>query len=381
MFNNDKLEITVTCASGIEKVLKSELFRLGYGDIPADNGSFKFYGSGLDVARANINLRTADRVYLTLAKFKAESFDQLFDGVKGIEFENFITKTAKIVVDGKCVKSKIYAVSASQSVIKKAIVERLKSKFGVNSLEESGEKYEIDFSIYKDVAEIRLNTSGEGLHKRGYRDLVGIAPIKETLASGLILLSDFYYKNPFLDPFCGSGTIPIECAKIALDMPPNLNRKFAFNGWKNFDGRFYKTAIEEGRDKIKLDRKVEIFGSDIDPKAVKLSNYHAERAGVKDYVKFGVRSVKDVKLEFPFGTVVTNPPYGERVYDKDEASDCYKNLGKVILNSNWSAFVITSAKFFEKSFGKRADRVRKLYNSQKECNFYYYYGKKEKNND
>ncbi len=374
----EKLDICVTCASGVEKVVKSELVRLGYGEVPAMNGGFLFEGNPLDVARLNINLRTADRVYLRLKEFPVEDFDTLYEAVKSIRWEDYLTRDAFTIVNGKCVKSKIFAVSASQSIIKKAIADRLCTKWNVNRLSENGAVYRVEFSIFKDVCSIYLNTSGAGLHKRGYRDMVGIAPIKETLASALVLLSDFYKDRPFADPFCGSGTIAIETARIALNIAGGIGRRFDFCDWKNFDGAFFDKAFEEAKDKENLGQKIEIFASDIDPKAIKLAKRHAERAGVKDKIHFEVKDVKHFSSHLKRGTIVTNPPYGERVYDIKEAEECYRSLRKVYDGlDEWSLFLITSANNFEKCFKKKADRQRKLYNSNKECKFYYYYGNKK----
>ncbi len=375
----DKLEILITCASGIEKVTKSELKRLGYEDCPAINGALSFSGAPIDVARCNINLRTADRVYIKIKQFPADTFDTLFDGVYAIRWEDFLPKDAYIAVNGKCVKSKLFAISACQSLIKKAIANRLCQRYGVNRLSEDGALYEVFFSVFKDEVTIMLNTSGVGLHKRGYRDLVGIAPIKETLASALVLLSDYYKERPFADPFCGSGTIAIEATKIALNIAGGIGRRFAFNDWQNFDKRIFDEVITEARDKENRSLKPEIYGSDIDGKAIKLARRHAERAGLDKYIRFEVKDVKYFSSELKNGTIVTNPPYGERVYDIKEAEACYKSLGNALSKlDGWSTFVITSAKNFEKHFGKKADRERKLYNSNKECRFFYYYGKKDR---
>lgn len=379
MIYDGKIKIYVTCAGGLEKALKSEFKRLGYGDIPAENGAFTVVGNIYDVCRLNVNLRTADRVYIELKEFPATDFNELFDGVYSLPFESFIPKDAKITVDGRCVKSKIFAVSASQGVVKKAIVKRLCEKYGLNHLSESGEEYKIEFRIHKDVCKLLLNTSGAGLHKRGYRDKVWIAPIKETLAAGLILYSDYYYKRPFSDPFCGSGTIAIETAFIAKNIAPGINRKFDFNFWQSFDEKIYKSVKEEAKDKEKMDNPVSIYASDIDKRAIELARRHALNAGVADYINFSVKAVKDVKLFEPTGTVVSNPPYGERVIDSKTARECYSELGKVLPES-WSAFIITSDGLFERYYGKKADRKRKLYNSEKECNLYYYYGEKENYN-
>lgn len=376
-FLPEKLNITITCASGVEKVTKSELKRLGYEDCPAINGALSFSGSPIDLARCNLNLRTADKVYIKVGEFGAITFDELFDGVKSIRWEDYLPEDARIVVNGKCVKSKLFAISACQSIVKKSIVSRLCEKYGANRLLEDGADYEVHFSVFKDVVSLCINTSGVGLHKRGYRDLVGIAPIKETLASSLLLLSDFYKERPFADPFCGSGTIVIEATKIALNIAGNVGRRFAFNDWKNFDKKLFDDALSEAKDKENRNFKPEIFGSDIDPKAVKLAKHHAERAGLDKYIRFDTCDVKNFKSDLKNGTIVTNPPYGERVYDIKEAEQCYKSLGSAVKAlEGWSTFVITSAKNFEKHFGKKADRERKLYNSNRECKFYYYYGKR-----
>lgn len=378
LFEKPDLDIVVTCASGIEKVLKSEIKRLTGFDVPVLNGELSLKGDGALIAKLNLNLRTADRVFVKLNEFPVATFDDLYDGVYSVDWKSILPDDAAVLVDGKCVKSKLYAVSACQSVVKKAIVDKMLAVRGMR-LPETGSRYFIQFRIFKDKAEILLNTSGDGLHKRGYRDLVGIAPIKETLASALVLLSDYYYERPFWDPFCGSGTIAIEAAKIALNIAGSKGRKFDFFNWKKFNPDFYKKALEEALDNEKLDRKVEIFGTDVDKKAIALSDRHLKRAGLDGKVRFSVSDVNDVKFPLNNGTVVTNPPYGIRVYDKRESEDCYRGLGDGIRSSDgWSVFVITPHKGFEKFFGAKADRVRKLYNSNVECNYYFYYGKRSK---
>jgi putative N6-adenine-specific DNA methylase len=378
----DKFDIVVTCASGVEKVVKSELKRLDFGEVPAVNGALTFSGDKNAVAKCNVNLRTGDRVYIKIAEFPATTFDELFAGVLEVSWASFLPSDAKILVNGKSVKSKLFALSACQSIVKKAIIEKMGMQYRVNGFYEQGSTYQIEFWIFKDQVTLLLNTSGAGLHKRGYRDLVWIAPIKETLASSLLLLSDFYWQRPFHDPFCGSGTIPIEAARIALNIAGGIGRKFDFCQWENFGIDAYNLAFTEAKDNEKRDRKIEIFGTDIDPKAINLAKRHAIQAGVKDKIKFSVCDVKNFRPTLPCGTIVTNPPYGERVYDKEEAETCYRNLGKALKDSaDWSLFLITPAKNFEKLYGKRADRERKLYNSNKECKYYYYYGKKGDKND
>lgn len=375
----DKVKLLLTSASGVEKVLKSELKRMGYPEFPSINGEIEVDGTFYDIAKLNINLRTCDRVYIKIAEFSATTFDEIFENVSLITWSDYFPKNANVVVNGSCVKSKIFAISACQKIIKKAIVVSMQKSYGISRLVENGAIYQVEFKLFKDTIKILLNTSGVGLHKRGYRDLVGIAPLKETLASSLILLSDYYYERPLADPFCGSGTILIEGAKIGLNIAPNKDRKFAFNDWNFIDKKYHRMALEEAIDNEKRDRKIEVFGSDVDEKAVKLAKHHIDRAGLNGVIKVKRNDVKDFSSELKCGTIVTNPPYGERVFDKKEAETCYKNLGQAFDKLyNWSAFVITSANNFERYFGKKSDRERKLYNSNKECKLYYYYKNKER---
>ena len=376
-FTMEISRITVTTASGVEAVTKREIERLGYTPSGAINGAISFEGDAIAVARSNMFLRTADRVYISLKDGVVKSFDELFAFVKNYRWEEIFSKNAKIIVDGKCVKSTLFAISACQSVIKKAIVERLKDKYKINTLSETGETYFVDFYIFKDNISLRLNTSGEGLHKRGYRKIVGQAPIKETLASAMLLLSNSYHDKPFVDPFCGSGTFVIEGARLALNIASGKNRHFAYEKWGWFDKTAYARALEEAIDGEKFSRQLDFIGYDIDPKAIETSLYHAKMAGVDKKVSFAVQGIKDFATDKSGGVIVTNPPYGERLLELKEAQKLYKILGeKYRLLDGWSAFVITSDNSFEKFFGKRADRNRKLYNSNKECKYYQYYGKK-----
>ncbi len=369
-------KITVTTASGIETVTKREIEKLGYGVNPAINGAITFDGDALAVARANMFLKTADRVYITLGEFTAITFDELFDGVLSIPFEEFMPKTACVLVDGKCVKSQLFAVTASQKIVKKAVMTRLSKAYKTTDLPESGEVFKIEFSIFKDTVAILLNTSGQGLHKRGYRDYVAMAPMRENMASAMLMLSDFGYNEEFVDPFCGSGTIVIEGAKMALGIAPGILRDFDYTNWSKFDSSVYKLAYEEAKDKERLDKKINFHGSDIDPKAIKLAQRHAFRAGLSDKISFEVKDVKDFTSKNANGTIVTNPPYGDRLLSKSEVSSLYKTLGKIYRGlDNWSLFLITSADGFEKDFGMRADKNRKLYNSGKECRFYEFFRK------
>ena len=372
----EKLELTVTCASGVETACKKEIGKICAIEPPLSlNGAMSFTGDALTVARLNMFLRTADRVYIKLAVFKATTFDQLFESVKSISFERFISKNGKITVNGKSRKSTLYALSASQSIIKKAIVERLCNYYGLLKLPETEERYDIEFVIFEDTVTLLLNTTGEGLHKRGYRDLVWKAPIRENLASAMLFYSRFDYNKPLADIFCGSGTILIEGAMMSLNIAPGKLRRFDYQNWNWFDKTLYFKAKEEALSK-ELDKKIDVFGSDIDKKAISLAKHHIENAGLKDKIKLKCLSVKEFFTAEKCGTIVTNAPYGERSLDKDSVQTAYKDLRYAYDRlDGWSLHLITSFPEFERVFGKRADKNRKLYNADKECRFYSYYAK------
>ncbi len=375
----DKIKITVTSASGVEAVTKRELFRLGFGNPPSINGAMTFEGTLYDIALLNMFLRTADRVYLNIKEFTAYSFDELFEEVKKIPWKDYFEKDACVLINGKSVKSKLFALSAMQSVIKKAICENLCSAYKVNSLSETGNKYKLEFFVYKDKVSLLLNTSGQGLHKRGYRSLVGKAPIKETLASAILQIAGVNAYRPFYDPFCGSGTLVLEGARMALNIASGINRTFDYQNFSFIDGSFYKTVLEKAKDEQDLSKKIEFCGSDIDENAISLCNYHAKQAGIKDKVKFKVLDVKYFTSDKENGIIVTNPPYGERLSEGKEAIKLYRAFGDAYRTLNkWSAFIITASNQFESSFRKKADKTRKLYNSNIECRLYEYFNKKPK---
>ncbi|MBP5466377.1 MAG: class I SAM-dependent RNA methyltransferase, partial [Clostridia bacterium] len=345
----DKFTVSVSCAAGVESVLKKELLR-GFGiDAPALNGRIEFDGDPLTLARCNINLRTADRVYIKTGCFDALTFDQLFDAVKSVRWEDYVPRDGRVYVDGRCVKSILFAVSDCQRIVKKAIADRLCGVYGLNRLPENGSTYKVDFYLYKDRVSFYIDTSGAGLHKRGYRDMVGIAPIKETLAAAMLLMSDFYKARPFADPFCGSGTFLTEGARIALNIAAGIDRKFAFNEWKNFDKKFYELAYAEAKDKERLNEQPDIRGFDADKKAVELTLRHAKRAGLEKVIRAEVLPVKKFRPWADCGTIVSNPPYGDRVYGAEDAVRCYRELGEALKGFNgWSAFIITPNRNFEK---------------------------------
>lgn len=366
------MEICVTSASGIEAVTKRELYKIiGKEDLSAINGRIKFEGDESDVAKCNLNLRTGNRVEIVLGGFKAETFDDLFEGIKAIPFEEYICRDGKIIVNAKSVQSKLFAYSAIQSVSKKAICERLCKKFGVNELGESGARYKIEVAALKDYVTVTLDTSGDGLHRRGYRGLVGEAPLKETLAAALVELSVWNKTRPLADLFCGTGTIPIEACMIALNIPAGLNRGFDFQNWKCFDKKIFDRAAEEAKANIVTDADLRIGGFDIDDKQLKLARKHAELAGVDKYIHFQRADMRDFSSRFSHGVIISNPPYGERLSDRKEVEKLYRDYGKKVASlDDWCAYTLTPVDDFERLFGKKADKKRKIYNGKIECCYY-----------
>lgn len=366
------MKLCVTSASGIEAVTKRELYKLlGESDLAALNGRIKFDGDWETVSRCNLNLRTGNRVEIILGEFKAETFDDLFDGIKNIPFEEYIDRDGKIIVGAKSVQSKLFAYSAIQSISKKAICERLCNKFGVNELSESGARYKIEVAVLKDYVTVTLDTSGDGLHRRGYRGLVGEAPLKETLAAALVELSVWNKSRPLADIFCGTGTIPIEACMIALNIPAGINRSFDFVDWKVFDKNIFGRVKEECVAGILRDEDVRISGFDIDEKQLALARKHAQLAGVDKYIHFQRADMRDFSSRFSHGVIISNPPYGERLSDRKEVEKLYRDYGKTVAKlDEWCAYTLTPVDDFERLFGKKADKKRKIYNGKIECCYY-----------
>lgn len=370
------LKIEVASASGIEAVTKRELIKLGYEPSGSNFGRIDFEGTMQDVYRANIFLRTANRVKIVLGEFEAETFDQLFENTQSIDWENILPVDAKIIINAKSLKSTLFALSSIQSIAKKAIISRLSNVYGKKTFAESGATYNIEFSFIEDNVKITLDTSGEGLHKRGYRVYLGDAPIRETLASAMIQLSVWNSDRTFIDPFCGSGTIPIETALIGLNIASGMNRNFICETFPNCPN-VRSLVQDEAEQLIDRDKQLRISGFDINPSAIKLAHKHAEKAGVADKIHFQVSDMREIKSRYPYGVIVTNPPYGERLMKESELRVLYRDFGTMYKNLNeWCAYVITSYRGFEKYFGKRANKTRTLYNSELKCGFYQYLGKK-----
>lgn len=367
-FFDGKLELSVTSASGIEAVTKRELEGLGYAPGGAVYGRISFDGEYRDVARANVMLRTANRVFINIARFHAETFDELFEGIKNVPWQNIIPKNARVIVNAKSFKSKLFALSSIQKITKKAIVTAMGNLF------ESGGTYTFEVVINEDEVLVALDTSGTALHKRGYRTYVGEAPLRETLASAIILLSVWKWDRPFIDPFCGSGTLPIEAALIATNTAPGLNRNFAFENFLKAP-EVLSSVKEEARDNILLDRDVRISGFDINKDAISIALKHARNAGIDNKIHLQVADMRSLSSRYSHGVIITNPPYGERLLKEKELQNLYADFGKVYRSlDDWSAYVITSYGNFERYFGARADKTRKLYNSELECKLYRYLG-------
>ncbi len=312
-----------------------------------------------------------------MGKFRAETFEDLFQGVKALPWEDFIGKNGAFPVSGKSVKSLLHSVPDCQKITKKAIVERLKAVYGVDWLPEDGPEYKIDVSLLNDEAMITIDTSGAGLHKRGYRAKAGEAPLKETLACALIYTSRWKKDRVLMDPMCGSGTIAIEAALMAMNMAPGLNRHFAFEKWPQFSDKLWQDVLNEARDAIDYDAETRIYASDIDGKALALAREHAKNAGVDDKISFQKLDLADTSSKYEYGFIITNPPYGERLSDKTEIDNLYKKMGSHFKKfKTWSYYIITSYEQFEKFFGRRADKKRKLYNGMLKCDYYQYFGPK-----
>ncbi|GAB4144321.1 MAG: class I SAM-dependent RNA methyltransferase [Planctomycetaceae bacterium] len=366
-----------TTSFGLEAVVARELKQLGYDDCTVTDGRVTFVGDELALCRANLWLRCAERVFWKLAEFPGRDFDELFEGVKSLGWRDWLPTDAAIPVRGRSVRSQLSSVPACQSIVKKAIVESMKSGTNLSRLPETGPEYAVEFSLLKDRVTIALDISGAGLHKRGYRTLTGQAPLRETLAAGLVLLSFWNRERPFVDPFCGTGTIPIEAALIGRNIAPGMNRTFAAEVWPTIPPKTWEQAREEARDAITNDLRFTLIGTDRDAQALRMARYHAEKAGVAENIHFQQKEFSDLTTKRSYGCLICNPPYGERVGELAEAEALYREMAGVLAGlETWSFYVLTSHPKFESLFGRKADRRRKLYNGRIECTYYQYHGKR-----
>ncbi|MEA4988419.1 MAG: class I SAM-dependent RNA methyltransferase [Anaerovorax sp.] len=373
-----KLEIIATATFGLESVVKREIEALGFKVLKSEDAKITYMGDERAIVKSNLWLRCADRVLLKMGEFKAESFEELFQQTKALPWEEWIPEDGRFTVTGTSVKSKLHSVPACQSIVKKAIVEKLKETYACEQFSETGAEFTVKVTILKDRVTITIDTSGAGLHKRGYRIKDVAAPIKETLAAAMVQLSFWKEGRLLVDPFCGSGTIAIEAAMLARNIAPGLQRKFAAEQWPTIKKELWKEERKEAFSAINYDAEVRILASDINPTAIKAATANAEEAGVDDCIAFSVQPVAKVTATEEYGIMIGNPPYGERIGEKADIQKIYKDLQKFFVkNPTWSLYLVTSDKEFETQFREKpADRRRKLYNGRIETCYYQYYGSK-----
>lgn len=375
----EKFELIAPCHFGLEAVMKREIADLGYEVSQVEDGRVTFIGDAEAICRANIFLRTTERVLLKVGSFKAETFEELFQGTKAIEWERYIPQNGKFwVAKASSIKSKLFSPSDIQSIMKKAMVERMRSAYGISWFPEDGASYPLRVFLYKDMVTVAVDTSGESLHKRGYRTLTSKAPITETLAAALIMLTPWKADRILVDPFCGSGTFPIEAAMMAANMAPGMNREFLAEEWRNLISRkFWYEAVEEANDLIRTDADVDIQGYDIDGEIIRAARANAKAAGVDHMIHFQQRPVSELSHPKKYGFLITNPPYGERIEDKKNLPELYRTIGeRFAALDSWSAYIITAYEDTERYFGRKADRNRKIYNGMMKTYFYQFLGPK-----
>lgn len=373
----DNYQLIATSAMGLEALVAKEVRDLGY-ECQVENGKVSFSGDETAIARTNLWLRTADRIKLKVGEFKATTFDELFEKTKSLPWEKYLPEDAEFPVIGKSVKSKLFSVSDCQAIVKKAVVERLKNAYKRTSwFEETGALFRIEVALHKDIATLTIDTSGSGLHRRGYRAGQGEAPLKETLAAALVMLTNWTPERPFVDPFCGSGTIPIEAALIGQNIPPGFNREFVSETWNWMPEKIWEDVRIEAEDLAKYDQPLEITGSDIDHRMIKIAKENAFEAGLGDLIQFKQMQVKDFTTKKEYGVIVGNPPYGERIGEKKQVEQMYREMGEVFAPlETWSIYILTSHPDFEQLYGKPATKKRKLFNGFIRTDYYQFWGKR-----
>jgi len=378
-----KYKIIATAAMGIEALVAKEVRALGY-ECEVDNGKVIFEGDELAIARCNLWLRTADRIKVQVGQFKARTFDELFEQTKALNWGDYLPVDAQFPVSGKSVKSKLFSVSDCQSIVKKAIVDSMKKHYNKTTgwLEETGSTFKIEVALLKDVATLTIDASGAGLHKRGYRVGQGEAPLKETLAAALIMLTPWNADRPFVDDFCGSGTIAIEAALIGQNIAPGFNRDFLSEEWPWMSASIWDKAREEAEDLANYDQVLDIAGHDIDHRMVKVAEQNAFEAGLGDLIQFKQMQVRDFTTPKEYGIIIGNPPYGERLSDRPSVEKMYAEMGEAFSKlDTWSIYMLTSHEQFEQYYGKKATKKRKLFNGFIKTDYYQYWGPRPPRND
>lgn len=372
-------DLLVPCHFGLEAVLKREIYDLGYEITKVEDGRVTFEGDDEAICRANIFLRTAERVMIQVGRFKATTFEELFQGIKNLPWEEYIPEDGKFwVKKASSINSKLFSPSDIQSIAKKAMVERMKQKYHKEWFKEDGASYPVRIFLLKDEVTVALDTSGDSLHKRGYRTMTSKAPLTETLAASLIMLTPWRKDRILVDPFCGSGTFPIEAAMIAANIAPGMNRDFTAEEWTNLiDRKLWYECVKEAEDMIDTTVKVDIQGYDIDGDVIKAARENAKRAGVEHMIHFQQRAVADLSHPKKYGFIITNPPYGERLEDKADLPELYTQIGQAYQRlDSWSMFLITSYTDTEKYIGRKAGKNRKIYNGMLKTYFYQFLGPK-----
>ncbi len=369
-------KLIATATFGLESIVASELKQLGYEDLVVENGKVTFEGDEMDVAICNIWLRTADRVLIKMAEFEARSFEELFQGTKVVNWGEIIPENGMMHITGKSIKSQLHSVPDCQGIVKKAVIESMKNTYNKEWFEEDGPVYKIEVGILKDLVTLTIDTTGPGLHKRGYRGLSGEAPLKETLAAAMVLISKWDSSHVLADVFCGSATIPIEAALIARNIAPGLSRSFAAEKWPGFDEDIWQQVRDGARSAVNK-KEVNILASDIDGSILRIARQNIEKAGVSDCISVQRLPMQDFTSRKKCGFIISNPPYGERLGEKEEVEEIYRDLGKMYNKLDfWSLFLLTSHPDFQRFFGKKADKNRKLYNGRIQCYYYQYINSK-----
>ncbi|OPJ57175.1 THUMP domain-containing class I SAM-dependent RNA methyltransferase [Alkalithermobacter paradoxus] len=373
-----RIKLVAPCLFGIEKILAREIKELGYEIEKTEDGRVSFITDEYGVCKSNIWLRTAERVMVKLGEFEARTFEELFQNTKKLDWDKWIPKDANFpVAKASSVNSKLFSTSDIQSIVKKAAVENLKSTYNLDVFPETGDKYPISVFINKDKVTICLDTTGESLHKRGYREISSKAPIRETIAAALVSLTPWKHDRILIDPFCGSGTILIEAAMIGINMAPGLNREFISEKWERIPKKLWWDARKEAYSLMRNDAQFTIYGYDIDESVLEVARQNAEIAGVDEYIKFEKKDMRQIQSNDNYGFIITNPPYGERLEDKKSVEKLYSDMGKSFSKlDTWSFYIITSHPEFENFFGRKADRKRKLYNGMLRTDYYQYLGPK-----
>ena len=368
-------KLVATAAAGIEALVGKELRTLGY-DCQVENGKAYFTGNDYDIAKTNVYLRTADRIKIVFGQFTAKTFDALFEQTKALPWEQILPVDAEFPVSGKSVKSTLHSVPNCQSIVKKAIVNRLSAAYARKThLPETGALYPIEVSILKDVVTLTIDTSGTSLFKRGYRTEKGGAPLKENMAAALVMLTNWFPDKPFYDPCCGSGTIPIEAALIGLNIAPGLNRSFAAEKWTFFDPKAFDTVRQEARKEIRTDVTLDILGADIDGSMIEIAKQNSIKAGVSEHIEFKQMQLKDFRTKKENGVLVANPPYGDRLLSEEQAQNIYRQMGQTYEPlETWSKYILTSDLSFEEHYGKQATKKRKLYNGAIRTDYFQFWG-------